>query len=292
MAKMEYMPQGIKEIYFKDSLFVTTGLEEDENKEVKGYIECRGGIIRDSVTKNTDCLIYKDGGEETAEYRKAMDLIRDKGLEINVLPLSLFLETGAGEGTIEFGRYPFEADGTEKPIRWIVLRREEGRALLLSAYGLDAKPYNEKFEAVTWETCTLRRWLNREFFETAFTEDEKRRILLTKLQNEDDPRYQTPGGNDTEDRVFLLSVQEVEEYLPEELVRRKKATPNTVNLGALNGCNGNCWWWLRSSGDDPYTAAGVYGSGDIDDIGLYVYVSKSGVCPALWIKSERQGANA
>ncbi len=283
MAKMDYLTSGITKIGFEDSLFVTTELNKDENLEVKGYIESRGGVIKNSVTKTTDYLIYKDGEEETTKYKKALELIRDKGLEIRMVPLSLFPEAGIGEGIMEFGSYPFEADGTKKPIRWIVLKREKEKALLLSVYGLDVKLYNEKREAVTWETCTLRKWLNEDFYNDAFTEEEKKKICLTEVRNEDNPGYKTPGGNDTEDRVFLLSLGEAERYLPKTFPRQRKPTPFAKECGVSTYDGGNCWWWLRSPGDNPYNAARVNFDGYISDSGNSVNSSSRAVCPALWI---------
>ena len=64
MAFMNYTTPGLAKIEFEDSFFVTTELSRDENLDVKGYIESRGGIIKNFVTKTTDYLIYKDGEEE------------------------------------------------------------------------------------------------------------------------------------------------------------------------------------------------------------------------------------
>ena len=102
--------------------------------------------------------------------------------------MSLFMIMRKGIGIIEFGSYPYVADGTKKPIKWIILKKEKNKALLLSAFGIDAKPYNEEYEDVTWETCTLRKWLNEDFLDAAFTEEEKKRICLTKVKNPDNPR--------------------------------------------------------------------------------------------------------
>ncbi len=288
LVTMNYVTPGITKIEFEDSVFVTTGLDGDENKEVKGYIESRGGVVRDSVTETTGYLIYKDGEKETAEYLKAMELIGDREREIRVLPLGLFIAAAGGKEIMELGSYPFDVDGTKKPIRWIVLKREEKKALLLSAYGLDAKPYNEKWEDVTWETCTLRKWLNEDFFNEAFTEEEKKRILLTAVRNEDNPRYKTPGGNDTEDRVFLLSIGEAEKYLPKDVFRKKVPTPFAVKKGAYTSYRDTCWWWLRSPGYDSSCAAVVFSVGDVGNHGNYVSKSDNAGCPALWIdlKSE------
>ena len=287
LITMNYVTPGITKIEFKDSVFVTTGLDGDENKEVKEYIESRDGVIKNSVTETTGYLIYKDGKKETAEYGKALGLIGDREREIRVLPLSLFWEVGIGEGVMEFGSYPFEADGTKKPIRWIVLKREEKKALLLSAYGLDLKPYNEERKAVTWETCTLRKWLNGDFYTEAFTEEGKKRICLTEVRNEDNPRYKTPGGNDTEDRVFLLSLSEAEKYLPEDFLRERKPTPFAKERGAYTWRD-TCWWWLRSPGYFPNLAAGVDCVGDIIVSGNFVYFNYYAVCPALWIDLESE----
>ena len=89
MAKMDYLTPGITKIEFEDSFFVTTKLDQFD-KEIEVYIESRGGIIRNSVTKMTNYLIYKDGEEETTKYKKALELIRDKGVKITVLSLKTF----------------------------------------------------------------------------------------------------------------------------------------------------------------------------------------------------------
>ncbi len=276
MSIMDYETPGLTKIEFEDSLFVTTELNKDENKEVKGYIERVGGIIKNSVTKTTNYLIYKDGKEETTKYNKALELVRDKGLEIGILPLSLFYILCKGKELIEFGTYPFEADGTRRPIKWVKLRQENGKALLFSAYGIDVQPYNEKYEKATWEYCTLRKWLNEDFYNDAFTEEEKKRIRLTTVSNPDNPRYGTKGGNDTEDRIFLLSISEAETLLPEEMQRRLLRPP-------LAGAKyGYLWWWLRSPGNNSDRAAGVSSGSDVSGDGNYVS-RRCAVCPALWI---------
>jgi NAD-dependent DNA ligase len=72
LTTMHYETPGIEKIDFEDSLFVTTELDKDTNKTVKEYIESRGGIIKGSVTKSTNYLIYKEGEEETTKYKKAL----------------------------------------------------------------------------------------------------------------------------------------------------------------------------------------------------------------------------
>ncbi len=282
---MKFETPGITKIDFEDSLFVTTELDKDTNKAVKELIEGRGGVVKGSVTKSTNYLIYKDGKEETTKYQKALELVQEKGLEINILPLSLFNILSKGKDILSFGTYPFDADGTKRPIKWLVLKREGKRALLFSAYGLDVKPYNEELEAVTWETCTIRKWLNEDFYNATFLKEEKDRIFLTQIKNSDNPKYQTPGGNDTEDRVFLLSTKEAEEYLTEAFERRIAPTSYAVRQRtSIYGC---CGWWLRSPGNSAYNVTYVFDNGFIYDFPDAVN-SENVVCPALWVNLESE----
>lgn len=95
--------------------------------------------------------------------------------------------------TVRFGSYEQDNDlnnGAEA-IEWLVLDKQDGKLLLLSKDALDAKPYNEEDEDVTWETCTLRSWLNDTFYTTAFRQEEQGSIATTKVKNEDNPKYGT-----------------------------------------------------------------------------------------------------
>ena len=103
-----------------------------------------------------------------------------------------------------------------------------GSALIVSEYALDARAYNEDYESVMWATCTLRKWLNGEFYDTAFNEEEKGLIALTKVKNADNPKYGTDGGKDTEDRVFLLSLGEAERYFEDDEDRRAFPTEYAI----------------------------------------------------------------
>ena len=295
LVTMHYVtPRNIK-IDFEDSLFVLTGFKY-QAEEVQRLIESRGGIVNNSVTKATNYLIYKEGEYPTTEYKKALDLIQEKELEINVIPLSMFYIACRREGLVEFGSYPFDKDGSRQPIWWSILKRDGNKALLLSVYGLDAKTYNETRKAITWETCMLRKWLNEEFYNSAFTEEEKRHIQLTNVKNPDNPIWNTPGGIVTKDKVFLLSLSEAKRYLPTNIERQVAPTPYAVKQGVVKGWNSNCWWWLRTPGRNSYHAARVNIDGDIDYngdgrlnvYGNYLNYDEGAVCPALWIDLESE----
>ena len=183
--------------------------------------------------------------------------------------------------TIEFGNYPQDKDGTEKPIEWIVMKKEGNQVLLLSKYVLDAKPYNKEWEDVTWETSDIRQWLNNEFYTTAFNKAEKAKIQTSLIKNEDNSKYGTNGGNDTEDKVFLLSEKETETLFSNKEERRAKATEYATKSGVYVNEEKAAWWWLRSPGDDSRDAAEVSRYGWVDRLGYDVDDNIDGVRPAL-----------
>ena len=184
--------------------------------------------------------------------------------------------------TIEFGNYPQEEDGTEKPIEWIVMKNEGNQVLLLSKYVLDAKPYNnEEWGDVTWETSDIRQWLNNEFYTTAFNKAEKAKIQTSLIKNEDNSEHGTSGGNDTEDKVFLLSEKEAETLFSNDEERIAKATEYAEKSGVYVNEEKAVLWWLRSPGCSRDYAAEVSYYGWINRSGCDVNSYDVGVRPAL-----------
>lgn len=103
---------------------------------------------------------------------------------------------------INFGSYEQDndfANGREL-IEWIILSVEKDRALLISRYALDTKPYNDEYNNVTWRTSTLRKWLNNDFFNEAFTAEEKDFIAEIENKNPKNPSSGTRGGMSTKDK--------------------------------------------------------------------------------------------
>ena len=182
---------------------------------------------------------------------------------------------------IKFGNYPQDKDGTEKPIKWIVMKNEGNQVLLLSKYVLDAKSYNEEWEDVTWETSDIRQWLNNEFYTAAFNKSEKAKIQTSLIKNEDNSEHGTSGGNDTEDKVFLLSEKEAETLFSNDDERIAKATEYAEKSGVYVNEEKAAYWWLRSPGDSGDDAAEVIYSGWVYRDGNYVDDSSGGVRPAL-----------
>ena len=182
---------------------------------------------------------------------------------------------------IEFGNYPQDKDGTEKPIEWIVMKNEGNQVLLLSKYVLDAKPYNEELEEVTWETSDIRKWLNNEFYTTAFNKAEKVKIQTSLIKNEDNSESGRSGGNDTEDKVFLLSEKEAETLFSNDEERIAKATEYAEKSGVYVNEEKAVLWWLRSPGCSRDYAAEVSYYGWINRSGCDVNSYDVGVRPAL-----------
>ena len=182
---------------------------------------------------------------------------------------------------IEFGNYPQDKDGTEKPIEWIVMKNEGNQVLLLSKYVLDAKSYNEEWEDVTWETSDIRQWLNNEFYTAAFNKSEKAKIQTSLIKNEDNSEHGTSGGNDTEDKVFLLSEKEAETLFSNDEERIAKATEYAEKSGVYVNEEKAVLWWLRSPGCSRDYAAEVSYYGWINRSGCDVNSYDVGVRPAL-----------
>ena len=183
------------------------------------------------------------------------------------------------DSTMKFGNY-------HGAVEWLVLDKKDGKALLISKYCLDAKEYdkNENNEFVTWETSTLRQWLNSCFINEAFTDEEKALICDTYLQNPDNPEYGTDGGNDTTDKVFLLSIDETSKYLSDKIVRKAEATDYAKDKGIfVSEENGKSWWWMRSPGSDDLCASCMGNDGFVHGDGQMIEDRTCGVRPAMWV---------
>ena len=170
-------------------------------------------------------------------------------------------------------------------IEWQVLSVQPDRIFVISRQGIDCRQYNNTSAAVTWETCSLRTWLNGDFIAAAFNAAEQGRILTTEVINSRPGRY-GPDGNDTMDRVYILNMQESAAYFPTEEARKTTATSYAVDRGAATDAAGTCFWWLRSRGEIRNKAAYVYSNGKR----AYLYVSNYHCCvrPVMWLSTDPQ----
>ena len=198
---------------------------------------------------------------------------------------------------IILGTYKQKVEGDPEPIEWRVLEIKDGKALIISEYLLEPYAYNLELDDITWENCSLRKWLNGKFYDEAFSESEKSLIQTVTIKNPDNPLYGTPGGNDTEDNVFCLSLEEVQVYFADTNDRMAGLTDYAVSRGASvnednkldNGMNTG-WWWLRTPASSANRAAEVDCFGNIDTQinadgvdGCLVFSEGISVRPVVWI---------
>ncbi|MDR1832854.1 MAG: DUF6273 domain-containing protein [Fusobacteriaceae bacterium] len=174
---------------------------------------------------------------------------------------------------------------------WVVLDVKNEKALLIAQDVTHVNmPYNTDWD-VTWETCTLRRWLNNDFYHS-FSKTEQSRIALTNIKNVDNQWFGTNGGNNTQDKVFLLSIAEVVQYFGDSGQLKNKSLNsdyyisdqfNQKRIAKYNGSE--AWWWLRSPGLNSTSAAFVDNDGDVNMNGSRVRndSGSGGVRPALWL---------
>ena len=184
----------------------------------------------------------------------------------------------------------------KEDIAWRVLAIEDGRVLLIAEDIIELRPYNERRVDTTWEQSTIRQWLNTDFY-NGLPQKVKQYAATTLLINADNPTYGTPGGNNTTDKVFLLSIDEANKYF-----RSSAGWQADINLtlATILWANGEyaddgvvfgqyvselgCWvWWLRSPGHDADRAAFVFDVGEIYGLGTDLVFDGVGVRPAMWL---------
>lgn len=186
---------------------------------------------------------------------------------------------------------------------WRVLDIQNNTALIITEEIIDQRPYHDAYKDITWADCTLRKYLNGEFYEK-FNTDDKSRIITVINKNLDNQWYGTKGGEDTEDNIFLLSLEEVCKYFGDSTSKlnnpgknqrywfQRKDENNSKRLAKLHNKEWAWWWWLRSPGRVNVKAVYIFGTdGNIVIQGNNILKGNisdgkctGGVRPALWIK--------
>jgi len=215
------------------------------------------------------------------------------------------MQDGAGDiqvgDVIIMGKYEQDGDTSNGPedIKWLVLDvNGKGECLAIAMDALEGKAYHKTYQIeMTWEKCSLRSWLNDDFYISAFTEEEKGWINVTTVKTEDNENNGTAGGNDTEDKVFLLSVDEAEKYFDSDEKRQclasEYAKAQGLEVGEYHTVEGCCYWWLRSPGDYASDVARVTEEGKVQASGTSIDRENScGVRPAMWFSAEYSAENA
>ncbi len=221
------------------------------------------GVDYDGYINDTLSDVYSDNGIRPAMW-----------ISPEPIPEPPSADTQVGDHVL-FGSYEQDNDASNgaEPIEWLVLDKKDGRLLVISRYALDYRPYHEKSESITWENCSLRKWLDDDFLNKAFSANERSMIRSTTIETED--------SKDTKDKVFLLSTSEAEHYFDSSEVGQYEATAYAKAQGKVAYCT----WWLRSPGFDTDCAAIVNYSGFINLGGDYVDINYA-VRPVMWISPE------
>jgi len=218
------------------------------------------------------------------------------------------------------GRY--DQDGNQsnglEPLDWQVLDVKDGKALIISRYGLTVHEYDNSVPFPTWVKSKVRFWLNSEFLDAAFTAKELACIDVTHVVTLDNSlwveyrkdtnrKYEVVSdGSEVDDKLFLLSTEEVLQLCGLNTIQEQKnskeakemmkavATKHAEYEGAfvyrggmdeykLDG-EGCCWWMLRSPGHLSNHLAYIGTGGNLNSF-HYTDVHRLEVCirPACWV---------
>lgn len=250
--------------------------------------------IGDKKTINSSkydrAIKYIDSGDYKVAYMLLDGLsYKDSAEKFQSVKQALIKNAKVGD-IVYFGTYEQDNDTSngKENIEWLVLAKKDNKILVISDKALDCQPYNTSDDYVTWEKCTLREWLNNDFINAAFSDDEKAMIPTVTVSADSNLKYNTNPGNTTKDKVFLLSIVEAEKYFTSDEARMCIPTEYVISNVSTSDeytkdGKATCWWRLRSPGAIQYYAAKVDFDGDVDEFGIDVDYDIGGVRPALWI---------
>lgn len=245
---------------------------------------------KDSENKIKECYAAKDRA-----YEAAIELIRQGKYDEAIAAFEALKGYKDSAKKIEFANYiksitlgsswnlgTYEQDANaangKETIEWIILDKKGTQLLLISKYALDCQTYNTENDDVTWETSSLRAWLNATFYGNAFSEQDQALIVQSLVSADLHPTHQTPAGNATEDHLFLLSHVEAEKYFTKDADRLCTATPYALSQGAREDCR----WWLRTPTYNLRVVSYVSGDGSISRYGDSINNAEA-IRPAMWI---------
>lgn len=214
------------------------------------------------------------------------------------------------ENAAYFGNDAFRYFKWEK-IKWRVLQNNGKTLFVMADKGIDCKAYNNVNESVDWEHCTIRRWLDNDFYNTAFDNAEQKAIVPHEVENGPVPgKYMGDGGNNIIDKIYILSIPELRspaygfwddrmdwgyKKRDKKINRRIKASDYAHARGAWlctdtrvvgRACRNNCRWWLRSPCSYTKYGAEVLETGQIIDVGFHTYIFRNAVVPVMHISLE------
>lgn len=239
--------------------------------------------------KYNEAMDLIDSGDYESAYALLEEIGKNKDSAEKLQSIKPLLLAKAKPGdTVFFGAYEQDNNTSngKEDIKWLVLDKKDDAVLVISKHVLEDKSFGRNDD--TWETCSLRKWLNGDFINDAFSPEEQSKLQITNVSADKNPKFDVDSGNATMDKVFLLSVAEVEKYFISDESR----------IADLHSAVSNEYysdrWWLRTSGVSFDTYGKTYyryGAVCIGNTGVVSYGGNpadniNGVRPAMWISLE------
>lgn len=248
------------------------------NEDGSGRFKNRGILLELQWAIDNDTLIlnYEENGEaveakfQIGKNDGKLGLNDENGNQIYVKESDAkkkISQTSVG-AEVELGMYEQDnIDNGTEPIRWIVADNYSisGYVMLVSNYGLDVQPYNTNNNSVTWETCSLRKWLNEDFYNTAFSEEEKAIISPINVHNPPSSKYKTDGGNTTLDTVWIWGEYDAKDHM--SLVEEHDGKVMTTDYVQGLGKKLIESYWLRSPSEETNVGHSAQVARDDSNIG-------------------------
>lgn len=252
--------------------------EYDKAYEIYSAVGDNNAILQNKYDRAIQKIEQKD-------YKTAYSILKDLNYKDSESLKSKIQYQAADVGSvITFGSYEQDnnSENGEEEIEWIVLSKVGTKLLVISKCGLIRSRYNEKYGDVTWETSYIRERLNKSFFNDAFNSFEKNAIISSKVTADINESFKNINpGNDTIDKIFLLSIPEIEKY-KDIYFCWERALPTLSSKPKDQTDWKDCIWWTRTPGAyqsyvtliDEFGAIGNVG--DQADKAAYVR-------PTMWI---------
>lgn len=278
MAKTD--EKEIDELDLNDSELIED--EENTDEEINENIDNKEEEEEGSLD-TSDKELREEGNEEISAVSDNLLDVPEPENE-NILNDSNISAADIGD-TVIFGLYEQNnnsGDGRE-PLEWIVVEKQNTQAMLVSRYVLLMGPCTKDDTYVTWENCTLREWLNKDFLNEAFDKSERDHIPLVTVKSHNNDVYHTNGGNDTYDYVYILDDLEAARFFSTNDSRQAYPTEVAKNQGIyIDPDRGTSWWWLRGPGYTQNSVSDVHSDGEIGYINSAAD-NGGGIRPAMWV---------
>ena len=267
---------------YEEAITTFENIGENEYKDSAEQIVACETAIKDREYSTAVALMDAGNCEEAIAKFRVLGEYNDSAEQVVRYELSN-MQDAKVDDYVFFGSYEQDNDMSngKESIEWLVLAKKGTKVLLISRYGLDAQPYNTEYIDIIWEKCTLRSWLNNDFYNAAFSSKEKDAIIQTKV---------TTPDNDATDNVFVLSIKELNKYFSDYDVKMCAPTDYAIAQGVETDSSYSvdgkaaCWWWLRSVRYDHTNQRYSYSDGWMK----YVFYSGMVNCvrPAMWVDLE------